>query len=82
HLSVIWFVKERADFVSLRRQQRRRTIPIAPEAVNSQLHENPNEFDKPLILITSKNTRHPQSGQATLANLIFDDIDNLDELAI
>ncbi|MFC3627288.1 hypothetical protein ACFOKJ_14310, partial [Vogesella amnigena] len=49
HLSVIWFVKERADFVSCRRQQRRRTIPIALNPVNSELHEKANEFDKCLI---------------------------------
>ncbi|WP_217450824.1 hypothetical protein, partial [Vogesella oryzae] len=48
-LSVIRFVKERADFVSLRRQQRRRTIPTRPKPVNTPKHKNRHEFDKSLI---------------------------------
>ncbi|MFC3624859.1 hypothetical protein ACFOKJ_01680, partial [Vogesella amnigena] len=42
------------DFVSCRRQQRRRTIPIAPNRVNSELHEKTNEFDKCLICKAAK----------------------------
>ncbi|MFC3624860.1 hypothetical protein ACFOKJ_01705, partial [Vogesella amnigena] len=37
-----------------RRQQRRRTIPIAPNRVNSELHEKTNEFDKSLICKAGK----------------------------
>ncbi|MEQ6291892.1 hypothetical protein ACFPAG_14880, partial [Vogesella sp. GCM10023246] len=50
HLSVIRFVKERADFVSLRRQQRRRTIPSQPNPVNTRQRRKPDKIDKSLIL--------------------------------
>nr|WP_281357166.1 energy transducer TonB [Vogesella oryzae] len=61
------FVKERADFVSLRRQQRRRTIPTRPKPVNTPIHKNRHEFDKSLIRKEAKTQK--RLAAANLFNL-------------